>query len=312
MVCTMRAFPKNIWRAIVMAALLAIFFSPTDLLAQPAPLEPSRQAPIEVVKAYLQAIQARDARSAYRYISFADRSVRDESTYVRSKENFTGFALTLAKRLAGDINIWVTEQNLGAAKAGLTVGYRLPTGDEISSQLYDWNPDKLNGLSGAEQKAVLEALEKVAKSGKMIAIEGRETFDLVLEKDGWKIFFDWRSHHRVVFKASQPQGAQLAVHFLRNDFLVKNEEPFQVDFQVTNRFHRDTVVKLDHLFEPRRLEKNIDMIACGSLLPLRLRPGETQQISSSYLLRGPLPTKSQLAIIYDFRSLPGTAKKSGS
>jgi hypothetical protein len=298
------------WLAlIVTAALLNCFFGLAESRAQTTLVESLRAAQIEVVKAYLQAIQARDARSAYRYISFADRSVRDEKTFVRSQENFTGFALTLAKRLAGNINVWVTEQKLGAANARLTVGYRLPTGDEISSQLYDWNPDKLNALSGAEQKAVLEALEKVEKSGRMIAIEGREIFDLVLEKDGWKIFLDWRSHHRIVFKASQPQAAQLAVKFLRNDFLVKNEDPFQVDFQVTNRSNRNTYVKLDHLFEPRRLEKNIDMIACGSLLPLRLRPGETQQISSSYLLRGPLPAKSQLAIIYDFRLLPGTAKK---
>ncbi|HSK29709.1 MAG TPA: hypothetical protein VLA17_07065, partial [Candidatus Limnocylindria bacterium] len=278
-------------------------------LAQPAPLEPSKQAPIDVVKAYLQAIQARDARSAYRHISFADRIVRDEKTFVRSQENFTGFALDLAKRLAGEIDVWVIERKLSAAKASLAVGYRLPTGDEISSQLYDWNPDKLNALSRAQQEAVLEALEQVKKRGKMISLEGSQTFDLVLEKDGWKISLDWQSHHRVVFKASQPQGAQRAVNFLRNDFLVKNEESFQVDFQVTNRSNRNAVLKLDHLFEPRRLEKNVDMIACGSLLPLRLRPGETQQISSSYLLRGPLPAKSQLAIIYDFRPLPGTAKK---
>lgn len=292
-----------------MTAAWVIFFALAESQANTLPLEPPRESAIEVVKGYLQAIHARDARSAYRHISFADRSVRDEKTYLRSQENFTGFALALAKRFAGDLSVWVIEQKLDAAKAGFEVGYRMPTGDEISSQLYDWNPDKLNALSVVQQRDVLEAWEKVKKSGKMIAIEGRERFELVLEKDGWKIFLDWGLQHRVVFRTSRQTPASLEVKFLRNDLFVKSEEPFQIDFRVTNRAGRDIVVKLDHLFAPRRMEKNIDMIACGSLLPLRLRPRETQQVSSSYLLRGPLSAKSRFEIIYDFRPVPRPRQK---
>jgi hypothetical protein len=159
-----------------------------------------------------------------------------------------------------------------------------------------------------EPEKAIAAWEKFKKSGKMITVEGREIFDLVLEIDGWKIFLDWRSQHRVVFKTSRPLK-ELEVKFLRNDLLVKQEEPFQVDIRVTNRTDRDIVAKLNHLFEPRRIEKNIDMIACGSLLPLRLRPQETQEISSSYLLRGKLLSRAQLAIIYDFDLLPKAEKQ---
>jgi hypothetical protein len=304
----MRTFHKNFWPAIFLAAASATFLSPAEFHAQPAAVEPGRGAPINVVKSYLQAIHARDPGTAYRYISFLDRKSRDKKAYIRSQDNFGGFALDLAKRLAADMEVWVIEQKLGATKEQLEVGYRVPTGDEISSQLLDWNPDKLNSLSATEQAALIAAWEKVKKSGKTINIEGRETLDLVQESDGWKIFLDWRSRHRVVFKTSRQTPAQLDVKFLRNDLLVKGEDSFQMDFKVTNRTDRDLFVKLNHLFEPRRLENNIDMIACGSLLPLRLRPQGTQDISSSYLLRGNLPARTQLTIIYDF-DLASNAKQ---
>lgn len=304
-----RTFHKSIWPAILLAGASATFFSSAGLHAQQAVVKPARGAPIEVVKSYLQAIHARDAGTAYRYISSLDRNLRDENTYLRSQETFTGFALDFARRLAADMEVWVIEQKLGSTKAWLDVGYRVPTGDEISRQVFDWNPDKLNALSAAEQAALIAAWVKVKKDGKPTTIEGRETFDLVSENDGWKIFLDWSSHHRVTFKTSRPRPAELEVKFLRNDLLVKSEEPFQVDFKVTNRTNHDVVVKLNHLFEPRQMEKNIDMIACGSLLPLRLRPQETQNISSSYLLRGNLLARAQLAIIYDFDVVPRAAKQ---
>jgi hypothetical protein len=134
----------------------------------------------------------------------------------------------------------------------------------------------------------------------MITLEGRESFDLVREKAGWRIFFDWPAQHRVVFKSAQVDRQNLAVRFLRNDLFVKREEPFQIDLAVSNRTGRTIAVKLNHLFEPREVERNVDMIACGSLAPLHLRPHETQKISSVYLLRGTLPRKAPIAIVYDF------------
>jgi hypothetical protein len=295
----MRVIHKNIWPALLLAGAAATFLSPAELFAQTVALESARAEPIEIVKIYLRAAHARDSATTYRHISSIDKRVRNEKTYIRSQDNFSAFALDLAKRLAGDMDVWVIEQKLGSTKARLEVGYRVPTGDEISSQLFDWNSDKLNSLSPPERTALIATWEKVKKSGKLITVEGREIFDLVLENDGWKIFLDWRSRHRVAFKTSRPLK-ELEVKFLRNDLLVKPNEPFQVDIKVTNRTDRGIVAKLNHLFEPRRMEKNIDMIACGSLLPLRLGPQETQDISSSYLVRGKLLSRDQLAIVYNF------------
>ena len=284
--------------AVVVAALLG--FMPAQLHAEPAAVAPSREAAIAAVKAYLQATRARDFDTAYGYVSSADRRVRDKNTYLRSQESLKGFALDLAKSLAAHMEVWLIQQKSGLPTTQLEIGYRAPTADEISSRLFDWDPGKLNGLSPTRQAALLEALSILKRSKTLITIEGRETFELLREEEGWKIFLDWRSQHRVLFKSSQPRPEDLAVKFLRNDVLVKGEEPFQVDFKVTNRSRREIVVKLNHLFEPRKTERDVDMIACGSLAPFRLLPHESREISSAYIVRGALPAKVPIAIIYDF------------
>jgi len=299
----MRTSYRRLSSATAVLGALVIFFGPADLRAQATAIS-SRDAAFKVVTAYLQATRGRDFDSAYRYISSLDRSVRDKNTYLHSEENFSGFALDLARQLAAAMDVWIVEHELAATKARFEVGYRVPTADEVASQLLDWNPEKLNALSPTEQSALVKSLENLQKTGKMITLEGRETFNLVLEKDGWKIFLDWGSQQRVMFKTKQPPVPELAVRFLRNDLLVRRDEPFQVDFKITNRSNRQIVVRLNHLFEPWQMEKNIDMIACGSLVPLSLRPRETQEISTAYLLRGNNLVKMPLEIIYDFTLAP--------
>jgi len=265
-------------------------------------------SPAAIVSSFLKATQARDLATAYSYISSADRIVQDKSTYIQSDVSLNGFALELAKRLTSGIDVWIIEQKVGPTKAHFEVGYRMPTADELSPRLFDWNPDKLNQLSSAEQSALIEAVENLKQSPKKIMLEGRETFDLILQADGWKIYFDWNSRARVNFSTPDSGSRELAVKFLRNNFLVKAEEPFQVDFRISNRTDREITTRLSHQFTPRRLAGNVDMIACGLLAPLRLGPHETRDLSSSYLLRGKLPAQTRLVISYDFSSAVGPTK----
>jgi len=271
--------------------------------------EGSKEIPFQLAESYLKAIQARDFATAYSYISDVDRGVRDKANYLRSQENLSGFALELSKRLTANMKVWAIHQKLSPDKAHFDLGYRVPTGDEISAQLFDWNATKLNSLSWSDQRQILKTLEDLGKSGRMITLQGYESLDLVRQKDGWRIFLDWPSRSRVIFKSIQPASRELEVDFLRNDFLVAVNEPFQIDFTVKNKSPHALVARLNHLIEPRRLAKNLEMIACGSLLPLQLRAGEIREISSSYILGGSLAPKTQVSIIYQFTLEPGTTTR---
>jgi hypothetical protein len=296
---------NGIWPAMLIAFVPAIFSTRADVRPRPA-VEAPRTVPVEVAQAYLRATHARDFDTAYRYISSADRRVRDKQSYLRGQQVLSGFALDLARWFAAEITVWTITERSSTNRARLEIGYRLPSGDEVADQLHDWNPDKVNALSAKEQRAILSVLDKLKQSGKMITVEGREAFDLHLEKDGWKIFEDWKSRRRVLFQAIQANPANLEVKFLRNDVLVKGGEPFQVDFQVTNRTERDMWVKVKHSFAPRQIENNIDMIVCGSLVPFRLDPRETREFSSAYILRGSIAAKPQISIIYEFSPAPAS------
>ena len=175
-----KALRKNIWPAILIACAPAVFPASADPGAHPVFAAP-RSAPVDVVKAYLQAIHARDFDAAYSYISSADRRARDKQGYLRSQQSLSGFALQLARRLSADMEVWLIEERSGPNRALVEVGYRLPSGDEIAPQLLDWNPDKLNALSAKEHSAIVEALEKSEKNGKIVTVEGRETFEILLE-----------------------------------------------------------------------------------------------------------------------------------
>jgi hypothetical protein len=288
------------WKLFWVINALFLLIAPIFSGGAPALAHRSPEKPLEIIRAYLKAIHARDFQTAYRYVSTIDKRVRDENTYLGSEANLTGFALDLAKKLAEDMEVWVLGEKLGPSKARFEVGYQVPTADEIATQLYDWNPDKLNALPLGEQRRLLKAVDLVKSRHPRINIKGRETFDLVLEKSGWKIFFDWPSRTRVVFKARQPEPGKLEVKFLRNDLLVRVEEPFQTDFTIRNRTDRDLTIRVNHRFDPQWLAQNIDMIACGSLVPFRLAAREKLSISSNYLLRQSLPKTRPLAIIYDF------------
>ena len=268
----------------------------------------SGENPLQVATSYLKAVQARDFETVYSYISDIDQRVRNKASYLRSQENLSGFALELSKQLAAGMKVSVINEKVTLKKAHFEVGYSLPTGDEISSQLFDWNTTKLNALPERAQQRIVTTLENLRKAGKMVTLQGHETLDLVRQKDGWKIFLDWPSRSRVVFKATKPTSGELEVDLLHNDFLIANNEPFQIDFTVKNRSPHTIVARLTHLVEPRRIAKNLEMIACGSLLPLRLRPGETREISSSYILGGDLSPKLHVSIVYEFTLEPEAAE----
>ena len=283
--------------SIFSVALPLAMFVPCYSLARARNRPPDN--PLRVAESYLKAIQSRDFETAYGYISRTDRGVRDKTSYLRSQQILNGFALELAKRLAAGMEVWVTDQKKILGRIHLDLGYRLPAGDEIYPQVFEWNVKKLNALPEREQQRIVHFLQDLKDSGKMIMFQGHESLDVVHEKDGWRVFLGWPSRSRVIFKSMTRSADKLEIEFLRNDFLVGNNEPFDIDFTVKNASSQTVVATLHHRIEPPRLEKDLAMVACGALLPMQLQPGETRKISSSYVLGGLAP-KTQVWITYQF------------
>jgi len=255
---------------------------------------------LEVVRSYLKAIHAQDPREAYRFISSADRRVFDQESYVQTQAALRGFAAQLAKQLAADMEIQVVDRETKDDRPRLTLDYKVPAADELSSRLYNWDQDKLNALPRAEQPRIIRALEKMRKAGNMITIEGRETFNLVKEDGQWKIVLDWASGIRVSFDAAVPLNNAIDVVVLKRKLFAGTDEPFQTNLKIKNRGPREVVARIDHRIEPKELAGHLAMIACGFIRPMTLQPGEEREVSSAYLLDPGFPKNTALGISFVF------------
>ena len=254
-----------------------------------------------------KASYARDYRNAYRYISPRDQLIWDEKSYASQSGSFTGFALELAQTLSDSMEVWAIDGKKGSDRAHYKIGYRVPTADELSSLLFDWDPDKLNALSRPRQEQLLETLRKMKNDGKMIMIEGQDTFDLVSDKNGWKVFLDWASGIKVTLNADSTSSDDVEARFVQNELIIKKDEPFQIDLKIKNRSKRPIIARIVHHVEPREMENHIDMIACGALRPLALQPGDVQEISSAYLIKDGLTPGGKIGITYELKLEPSPA-----
>jgi len=305
----MKARSKVSWQSVLLPGAFLILLMPVTLYLPSTDKTPPPDEPLRVVKAYLKASYARDYPKAYQYIAPQDQQVWDEKSYVLQNGSFNGFALELAQKLAESMEVWVIDRQVSPQRARYTVGYRIPTADELSSLLYDWDPEKLNALSRPRQEQLLANLEKIKKDEKMITIKGQETFELIADQGRWKIFYDWASGTKVRFDISLPPSAAIDAQLFNNQLVVKKAEPFQIFLKIKNRSQQAVVARIVHRVEPQNMENNIDMIACGALQPLELQPGEIQEISSAYVVTDGARAGAKIAITYEFQVEPLPSNK---
>ncbi|HEX2229399.1 MAG TPA: cytochrome c oxidase assembly protein [Candidatus Binatia bacterium] len=260
----------------------------------------SSETALGAARSYLKALHTRDYREAYNLISAADRLMLDQPSYLQGQIERRGFAMELARQLAADMEIRVIEIETQKDRARLTVEYKVPADDELSSLLYSWDEAKLNALSRAEQQRIINLLDSMRKSRDLITTGGRETLNLVREGRDWKIFLNWAAAVKVSFAASVPRDNAIQVEVLRRTVFASPDEPFQTGLKLRNPGQHPFIARITHRVEPTEFSDRLAMIACGFLRPLTLNPGEEREVSSAYLLDSGFPKNTPLAITFEF------------
>jgi cytochrome c oxidase assembly protein Cox11 len=116
------------------------------------------------------------------------------------------------------------------------------------------------------------------------------------------MFLDWASGVKVTFKASVPSGAPVEAKVVQADVITKPGELFNISLQIRNRGKEEVRARIGHLIQPKDMADYLDLVECGFLLPVTIKPGTTEEFSSTYLLRGGLPENvRQLAVTYEFK-----------
>lgn len=258
--------------------------------------------PADVVRKYLKVLYARDFRQAYRYISSADRELKSQADYVREREAFHGVALDAARKLAELIEIHPVKQDFDGPRRQLTVAFKAPDASAVGDVIMEWNVRRLDTLSASEQKKLLTNLDRLIGEQKIPMIQGEEQFVLVQEGSQWKIFLDWATGVQVKFAATLPPQNLLEAEPVTRETIVRSGDVFTVGFKVKNSAKNEIVTRIVHRVEPKQMAQYLDLVECALLLPVRLRPGEEQIFSSTYVVRGDLPDGAKtIAVNYEFQ-----------
>jgi hypothetical protein len=260
--------------------------------------------PVKIIQAYLRATYARDFREAYWFISAEDRKVRDVNRYVQYRSAFTGFTLVAARKISEAVQVESIEQKTAGNRLSLLVRYRVPDAQKIAPVLLDWNPGRLNALSGAERQRLLAVLETKQRDGSLAMIEGEARFELVREANDWRVFLDWQSGVRVPLRVDGPRTSGVEVSLSKPEVVVVPGDAFDVELVIKNAGEAAITVMIGHLVEPTEAAEYVDFVQCGFLLPVTVPPNTRQEYSGVYLLRGSLPEGvRRVALTYDVRVL---------
>ncbi len=280
---------------------LTLAAPPLIWLSRNAAIQPDDS--VDMLTQYLNFLYARDFRQAYRFISAEDQRLKTANDYVRERGAFNGFALEVARKLAGLIEIRLLSYQPEDERTIVRVSMKLPDANSLAELLLDWDESKLNALSATERKSRLAAIDHLIASQKLAMIEGEEEFVLVKQGSKWKIFLDWAAGAQVRFAATLPPGGEITAEPLTKQTVARSGDLFTVGFKVTNPTAKEVVTRIAHHVEPKELAQYLDLVECALLLPVRIQPGETQTYQSTYVVRGDLPDGTKTVnVTYEFTS----------
>jgi hypothetical protein len=244
----------------------------------------AHDAILATVRAYVVAVYARDYAAAYGWISAADRRLKSQADYEQDNEPFTGATLTLAQRLAQAIVIRDAAVERLGERATVRAQLSLPNGnaEEVSALLLSGD-----GFAEAPRHELgerLTKLEALIASGKLPMIEVQETWELVRDPEGWRIFLDWASGVRLRFNTQVPRGLEVSATLDRAEVLTPRGETVQLRLAVHNQSAQSLRLKVIHRVEPAAVEKELDLIQCGFLFPQEVAAGEVHAAPMVYFV----------------------------
>jgi hypothetical protein len=254
------------------------------------------------VQAYTRAVYARDYAEAYRWIAAVDRELKPLVDYEQDNEAFQGPSLALAQRLAQEIVIRDAVVEPDAKRAKVRAKVSLPHGnaEEVSRLLF---------AEGGIAEAPLEELsERIAKlealiaSGGLPRVDGEETWTVVREPEGWRVFLDWASGVRIHFATQVAKGLDVTAAFDRTEVLTPRGETVQLRLLVRNHSTAPVQLKAVHRVEPTAIEQQLDLVQCGYLFPRIVEQEGVDESPLVYFVDGELPKDvTQLNVTLEFR-----------
>ncbi len=170
----------------------------------------SRPAPKDVLSKYLDASLKGRYEEAYGYISSTDKAVKSMDDYLaENKEEDTSFA----KALLSDVSFNILRVTETREKATAVVEVTLPDFGVIIVDVM--GAAFKSAFGGGDAKEMKEYLAQKYQNGDLPLVTNEETFQLVKEQGGWKVFLDWETEKTQKEKHARIEGLLAEVRELK-------------------------------------------------------------------------------------------------
>lgn len=145
----------------------------------------------EVLNKYLDASLKGRYKEAYSYVSKEDKTIKDLQSYLKENENEEYEDNPLAQAIVSKVSYKILKLEKTHKKATAEVEITLP---DIGSIFADVMGAAFKSVFGdGDEKEMEKILTKKFESGEIPLTTKKETFNLIKEKDGWKVYLDWKT-----------------------------------------------------------------------------------------------------------------------
>lgn len=258
-----------------------------------------------VLGAYVKALYARDFRAAYEQISSVDQRLKDVHSYSRERGEFRDFALQAARAVTQSVSVSVLKLAIDQGRAVVNIKASVPDALKLNTLMLDWDSERLESLSAAERKTLLDTIDRRRHEKSISMVTGDETFNLVKEAGGWKVFPNWAAGVKLTFQPAIPPSSPVEIKIEQTEVASRPGQVFRVAMKIKNTGKQTLSTRIGHLVEPQELRDYLDLVDCGFISPVRLQPGKVEEFVTTYLLRGTLPEAVRLlSVTYAVTSSP--------
>lgn len=197
-------FKKYIIVSMILFTTLAIFSC--DKLTGPNPKE--------ILNKYLDATLKGRYEESYSYVSAEDKLVKDLQSYLNENGKKNN---PLIEAIANKVSYKILNLEKSDKTATANVEMTMPDFGSIFSDVM--GTAFKTAFGGGDENEMEKAIAKKFESGEVPLTTKKETFRLIKEKDGWKVFLDWKTE-----KVKKEKQARIQILLAEAEDLKKSKK----------------------------------------------------------------------------------------
>ena len=164
----------------ILGCLFFLFIVACDKISAPGPKD--------ILNKYLNASLKGRYEEAYNHISSADKSIKTLDEYLRENDKKD---IPFAKALISSVSYKILKVTEDGERASADVEITLPDMEVIFRDIM--GAAFASAFGNKKEKEIEQALAKKYENANIPTTTQKQTFQLVKEQDGWKVFLDWKA-----------------------------------------------------------------------------------------------------------------------